>query len=343
MAAPQHYVIIGAGVAGNEAAWHLRQRDPRSRITIITAGRLLFLNRYELPRVFAGLDDWRELLVHPPDYYDDHAITVRRNTWVTQVDAQRRMITLRHKEEIPYSKLLVASGGGGYMPPELREFKPFMLPFGGFHHAVRVREALPKKGHVVMIGGDMLGLDLARHLVGYGYRVSVAATEHLFSPHAVADDDRDRYVAALEAMGIEVVTGRKVTAIEAANSGSPRRRVVFQDGSDLMGDVVMPFCGLMPALEFMLGAAVDIERGLLVNRELRTTDKNIWAAGDVCQIWSSEENQYRFYYGWNNVKQMGRIAAFNMTGGHESVSTFRDETLTLTKDGGIDSPYWEYD
>ena len=105
----------------------------------------------------------------------------------------------------------------------------------------------------------------------------------------------------------------------------------------------MPFCGLMPSLEFMVGAGVDIERGLLVNPRLQTTNSNIWAGGDVCQIWSPEENRYRFYYGWKHVKEMGRVAAFNMTGGDEAVRTYQEDELFLNDKGEIDSPLWEFD
>ena len=350
---PQHYVIIGNGVAGNEAAWHLRQRDPESRITIMTAGRLLFINRYELPSLFngaggaggAGADgnaDWRPFLVHPPEYYVDNRIEVRRNTWVDKVDTLNRTLTLRHKETVAYDKLLVASGGGGYVPENLREFRPLMHPFGTFGDAVRMRESLPKGGHVIMIGGDMIGLDLGRALVKQGYKITIVGDEYLFWPHNLEGERREKAMATLEKMGIEVLPGKKPRAVEAIKSGKQARKVTFEGGGSIKGDVVMSFCGLMPSLDFMVGASVDIERGLLVNRELQSTDKGIWAAGDVCQIWSPEENHYRFYYGWKNVKDMGRIAAFNMTGGKESVATFQDETLTIKRKGGIDSPYWEY-
>jgi NADPH-dependent 2,4-dienoyl-CoA reductase/sulfur reductase-like enzyme len=99
----------------------------------------------------------------------------------------------------------------------------------------------------------------------------------------------------------------------------------------------------MPSLEFMVGAGVDIERGLLVSPELRTVNEHIWAAGDVCQIWSPEDKQYRFYYGWKNVKTMGRIAAINMTGGHETIATFQENTLSINGQGELHSPFWEYD
>jgi NAD(P)H-nitrite reductase large subunit len=99
----------------------------------------------------------------------------------------------------------------------------------------------------------------------------------------------------------------------------------------------------MPSLEFMVGSGVDIERGLLVSPELKTTDDRIWAAGDVCQIWSAADNGYRFYYGWKNVKAMGELAAHNMTGGKAPFQTFLEETLTVDEQGRLHSSFWDYD
>jgi NAD(P)H-nitrite reductase large subunit len=111
---------------------------------------------------------------------------------------------------------------------------------------------------------------------------------------------------------------------------------------EIASDVVMPFFGLMPSLEFMVGSGVDIERGLLVNPELKSTDPHIWAAGDVCQIWSADENAYRFYYGWKNVNAMGELAARNMTGSEQPFQTFIDETLTVDKAGRLHSSFWDH-
>jgi NAD(P)H-nitrite reductase large subunit len=338
------HVIIGNGAAGNEAAWHLRQRDPDSRITVVTAGRLLFLNRYQFPRVLEGVTDWRKFLVHPPEYYDQQRITVRRNSWVERIDPERRLIELRHKESVSYDKLLVASGGGGYLPENLRDYRHLMHDFSTIRYALQIRDALPGSGgKVIMLGGDMRGLDLARTLIRDGHEVIVVAGEQFFWPHEVSVQERPDYVSVLERMGIQVISDRNVECIERGPNGIRARRLIFEDGGDLLADVVMPFYGLMPALNFMVGTGIDMARGLLVNPQLRTANEYIWAAGDVCQIWSPEENQYRFYYGWNNVKMMGRIAAVNMTGGNESVSTFKEDRLMISNQGELDSTLWEYD
>ena len=103
-----------------------------------------------------------------------------------------------------------------------------------------------------------------------GHRVILVPSEQTFSPHRVDEADRPRLLEALGRAGIEVVDGGPIERIEASSNGGAPRKVVFADGRELAGDVVMPFYGLAPSLEFMVGSGVDIERGLLVNPELRS-------------------------------------------------------------------------
>lgn len=342
MASAMHNVIIGNGSAGNGAAVTLRQRDPDCRVTIITMGSLPFINRYDLPRVFRGCYDWREILVHAPEYYDDNGITLRRNSKVIDVDAKKQCIAFAHNELLHYDRLLVCAGGRGYLPEELSDYHALMNTFASFESAISIYKSLPAGGTAVMLGGDMIGLDLARTLIDTGYRVILLANQYTFWPHRVTPGERGRFIAALESMGLEVRDGEDPVAIETGGAGMPARRVVLAGGSEIHCDVVMPFYGLVPTVEFMLGSGVDIERGLLVDPLLHTTDGNIWAAGDICQIWSAGENAYRFYYGWNNVRVMGEVAARNMNGANEPFTGIEDERLHIDKDGHINSPFWEH-
>lgn len=343
MATTRHYVVVGGGMAGNRAAAVLRQSDPDSRVTLITAGSLLFYNRYELPRVFHGQHDWRAYLVHPPAYYEKNRITVRRNSVITQVDSERRVLVLGHREEVSYDRLLVATGGRGYLPAGLRDCRHLVHRFDSFEAAVTLSRALPEDGKVVMLGGDIMGLHLARTLIATGHQVTLVPSQQIFWPHQVAPEERAVYLAALERKGVKVTEQGRVEHIEEGAKDMPARRVLLDDGGEVDGDVVMAFYGLVPVVEFMVGSGVDIERGLLVNPQLHTTNEDIWAAGDVCQIWSAEENSYRFYYGWKNVKAMGEIAARNMTGDQVPFTRFLDEKLSIDRDGAIVSPFWEHD
>jgi NAD(P)H-nitrite reductase large subunit len=343
MAVDQHYVIIGNGVAGNRAAAVLRERDPDNRITIISIGGLLFYDRYQLPQVFEGKRDWRDFLVYPPEYYEDRRITVRRKCRVTQVDPRRRVLMLAHREEVGYDALLIASGGGSYLPPRLAEFAPLFHHFATYRAALATADALAEGGTAVLLGGDILGIDVAHAIAAKGHSVILIASEQVFWPHKVEADACPPLFEALERAGIEVIENGTIERIESSANGGAPRRVVLADGREIESDVVMPFFGLMPSLEFMVGSGVDIERGLLVNPELKTTDAHIWAAGDVCQIWSADDNAYRFYYGWKNVKAMGELAAQNMTGGEAPFQTSMDETLTVDERGRLHSSFWDYD
>ena len=343
MASDQHHVIIGNGVAGVRAAAVLRERDPENRITIISIGGLLFYDRYQLPQVFEGKRDWRTYMVHPPEYYENKRISVRRKCRVTQVDPRRRVLTLAHREEVGYDTLLIASGGGGYLPPRLSEYRPLFHYFGTYRAAVTTADALPAGGTAILLGGDILGIDVAHAIAATGRRVILIASEQVFWPHKVAPEGHPPLFAALEQGGIEVVRNGGIERVEATSNGGPVRRVTLSDGREIAGDVVMPFYGLMPSLEFMVGSGVDIERGLLVSPTLKTTDPQIWAAGDVCQIWSAEDNAYRFYYGWKNVKSMGELAAHNISGAEESFQTLGEESLTVDRRGRLHSSFWDYD
>lgn len=345
MSAVRHHIVIGSGVAGNEAAETLRRHDPDSRVTMITISRLPFFNRYDLPRVFRGERDWRKFIIYPAEYYRSNRIALRRASKVVNVDGINQTLMLEHKETLHFDTLLVASGARAYLPEELSEYRPLMHAFGAFRDAIAATDALPKKGHAVLLGGDTIGLDLARTLIDTGYKVSLVAGPYTFWPHEVAPEERPRFIQALAAMGIAVIEGQQrggIVSIEQGASGLPARRIVFRDGSELRGDVVMPFFGIVPALDFMLGSGVDIERGLLVSPTLRTTNENIYAAGDVCQIWTDSERRYRFYHGWKNVRAMGELAARNITGADEVWVPTQEERLSLTEDGRIRSPFWEY-
>lgn len=340
---PTHFVIIGTGPAGDEAASEVRQRDTEARITMVSAGKLPYIRRFDLHRVFDGVEDWRELVVHPPEYFTAQRITLRRDSVVVSVDTQQRLLGLRHKEEIHYDKLLIASGGGGYLPEYLRDYRHLVHQFGNFEDALRLRRMLPPDGHVIIIGGDMMGIDVARQLLANGFKVTLVAGGQLFWPHKVEADERPSLIAAIEGMGAVVVTGRGISAIEEGAAGMSARRVVLDDGEGLNCDAALVFCGLMPTLGYLAGAGLPVQRGLLVDPKLATANDYIWGAGDVCQIWFPQENRYRYSFEWKNVKVMGRVAAANMCDEEKEFDVDSESYLRVNADCNLESSFWEYD
>jgi NAD(P)H-nitrite reductase large subunit len=340
MSAPLHHVIIGSGSAGFGAAMTLRDSDAACRITMITMDSLPFYNRYDLPRVFRGTHDWRDLLDVPPAHYDEMGVTLRRNSRVVDVDGSNQRITLAHQETIAYDRLLVAAGGRSYLPENLTGYRDLMHGFGSFEAAMRVYGDLPKGGTAIIIGGDMIGIDLALTLLDTGYGVSLITNPQTFWPHEITAAEQKVLLAALRAKGVDVIENNRPVAVSRDTARDAAICVGLEDGSEIPGNVVLPFCGLSSSVEFMLGADVDIERGLLVTPELRTSNDSIWAAGDVCQIWHDSEKAYKFYHGWKNVRDMGKLAARNMDGAHEIFHVDREDRISVDADGRIASTFW---
>lgn len=340
MAEALHHVIIGSGSAGFGAAKTLREGDPDCRITMFTMDGIPFYHRYALPEIFRGRTDWRELLAVPPAFYEEHGINLRRRCRVVDVDGAAHRISLAHLETVPFDSLLVAAGGRAYLPENLGAFAGLIHGFGSFEAAMKVRRDLPEGGSVVMIGGDMVGIDLLLTFLEAGHTVTLIVNSQTFWPHEITAEDRAPLLDVLRGKGVRVIENARAVGVSARNGGAPARRVALDDGSEVEGDVVMAFCGLASSVEFMLRADVDIERGLLVSPELRTTNDAIWAAGDVCQIWHDEEKAYKFYHGWKNVRVMGELAARNIQGAHEAFDVDVEDRIWVGEDGEIHSTFW---
>ncbi len=342
MAAPLHHVIIGSGSAGFGAAKTLRAADQNCRVTMITMDSLPFYHRYDLPQIFRGRQDWRDLLDVPPAKYDALDIKLRRRSRVIDVDGSNQLITLAHQETVAYDRLLVCAGGRSYMPENLTNYTNLVHGFGSFEAAMQIYKDLPKGGTAIMIGGDMIGIDLALTLLDTGYKVALITNQQTFWPHELTSAQRKPLIEALEAKGVSVFADQRPVGVSDDGSGGTARCVTLEDGTEVVGDVVMSFCGLTPSVEFMLGADVDIERGILVTPELRTSNKTIWAAGDVCQIWHDNEKVYKFYHGWKNVRVMGELAARNMLGGNEIFDVNVEDQFSVDIDGQLNSTFWTH-
>jgi len=342
MAEPVRYVVVGNGLAGNKAAFSLRHCDPEGSITIVSADTLLYYRLASLPAVFVGQDYWREFLVHQPGEYVAERIDLRRQSEVVKVDSRNRRLVLADGEAVSYDKLLVASGGAPYLPQHLEDWRDQLSFIYSYEAAVRARRELPPDGSVVILGGDMFGIAMGRTLRDLGFRVSLVPYERPFWPHRVADDDLPAFLEGVEKLGIEVIRRHRpwVERIEPAGPSGRGRRLVFADGSTVEGDMLMPFFGTLPAVDFMHGSGVEIEHAVRVDRGMRTANEDIWAVGDACQLASGGDQPTAYmHFSRVDVVRMSEVAARNMTGGEARLQGLYEERLALSETGELESPY----
>ena len=310
-----HYAIIGNGAAGNRAAEVLREGDGEAKISLISAEQTHYLHRHRLPGFPAGDGDLEALAVHPWTWYEEQGIRLRLNQPVVQVDPGNKRLLLAHRERISYDKLLICSGARHRMPEYLSHFEKRIRRFSHGRDAIVLRERMDSIEHVTLIGGDCVGLELLGTLLPAGKRVTLIMDEYRFWPLELDESARERLSAALERTGLTLIRDDFVVDVQEKEK---RLHIETEGGARFETDEAIVCSGLVPCLEFLSDSGIAMQRGVLTNDRLETSAPDVWAAGEVAEIYHEQIKDYRCSTGYHNAVSQGEIAARNMLGGDAS-------------------------
>ncbi|HVK86912.1 MAG TPA: FAD-dependent oxidoreductase [Kofleriaceae bacterium] len=298
---PQHVVIIGAGAAGVACAETLRLEGHRGSITIVSAEASDPVDRPNLSKdILAGSapEDWAFL--RTKDAIGANDIAVVEGT-ATKIDMVGRRVLVGERA-LPWDALLVATGA-----------EPVRLPIDGAQlphvHTLRtladtraIARATAKGTPVVIIGASFIGLEAAASLRSRGADVVVVAPESMPLARVLGDEVGAFIRTVHEEKGVRFCLGRKPTSITSDY-------VVLDDGTKLPAAVVVMGVGVRPRIELASDAGLQIDRGVVVDGELRAAP-GVWAAGDIARYpWAgglvrSEHWQVAVRHGQNVARAM---------------------------------------
>jgi len=309
---PEHYVIIGNGAAGNRAADVLRANAPAARITLISDEFFHFYYRHRLTDYVTGACDETDLVVRPASEYQERRIRLRLGQRVTRVDFQKKLLYLEHMEVVRYSRLLLCAGGRPRLPEVYYACRDCFTVLKTLADARALRRRLGEVARVVIVGGDLISLKVADVLVRLGKQVTFLVDRDAFWPLEADDVVRRELSGQLAAKGIDVVAEDSLALVEEDRPSG--YRVCTRLGRVIPCDLVGAFFGLVPAVDFLLGSGLDIDRGILVDEHLQTSVPDVFAAGDCAQVYNPEIRNYWVSIGWPNARLLGEVAAINMLG-----------------------------
>jgi NTE family protein len=308
------YLILGAGPAGCRAAQAIRRRDRRSRVVLLTEEPVPFTNRILLSKEFLTSDELppERALVLPPDSFE--ALGIELRTWerIERLDPEARSVHLAGGEAIGYGKCLVATGS-----------RPMRLPIPGFDlpgvhtlrtiaDAVALRESARTADRAIVIGGGLIGAEIASAFVLRGLGVTLVAREAWLWGHLSPASVGRAAGAALEARGVDLRLGRIVVAIHPEGG---QLAVETLDGERFRAPLVAAGVGVRYNVEFLAGTGlVEPGRGIRVNRWLETDAPGLWAAGDVAAFEDPVFGSRHHVEHWLHAQHQGRLAGENMTG-----------------------------
>ena len=306
-----HFVVIGAGQAGASLVAKLRKDGFEGQITLIGGEAVPPYQRPPLSKAYLlGEMEQERLFLRPESFYAEQNITLRTSTWVNGIDTDSKTIQIGD-EEIAYDQLALTTGS-----------VPRRLPaaIGGDLEGVFVvrdladvdamAPAVVPGARVLIVGGGYIGLEAAAVCAKRGLDVTLVEMADRILQRVAAPETSDYFralhtghgVKILEATGLDRLTGAdgKVTG------------ATLSDGSELAVDFVVVGVGIAPATDLAEMAGLELENGIKVDAQGRTSDPSIWAAGD-CASFPYQGRRIRLESVPNAIDQ-AEVVAQNMMG-----------------------------
>jgi 3-phenylpropionate/trans-cinnamate dioxygenase ferredoxin reductase component len=308
----ERFVIIGASLAGASAAAALREGGFDGTVELIGAEPQLPYSRPPLSKGYLrGQERFEDQLVNPADYYTQHDITLRLGVRVTRVDAGRKVVDLDGGGEVPYDRLLVATGGRNRTLTTPGAELPGIFQLRTVEDCDRIRAVARSGARAVVIGLGFIGSEVSASLRQMGLAVT-AIEGHPVPLARVLGNEVGTVLAEIHReKGVELVMEDAVAAFEGAGR---LERVRTKGGRTLECDLVVAGIGIVPNSELLAGAGAAVDNGVLVDALCQSSLPGVYAAGDVASHLHPLFGQLRVEH-WNNGFQQGRAAARTMLGG----------------------------
>lgn len=317
-----HHIIIGCGAAGRAALFQIRKLEPGARITVISDE----IDPFYL-RPYLGYFLINDKLPEAQRLADENLRDLTGVDFILGVKLSRVLprentVILSDGKALAYNFLLVATGTR-FWPHEIAPEGATYLTLKTKADALRIRREAERARSVLIYGGGYQALELTRIFHLRGKKVRWLAPPGFFWPRQLpgvtAKDVKDKLLE----LGLDLRTDRRV--VHALDVDGSRYRITDDAGETFECDLLLLAPHEAPRLEFLLDSGVHLDRGVLVNEELRTNFPNVFAAGDCAQVYDLNSGQSVVNFGWKSAAKQGSVAGENMAGGNSVIIPTRDE------------------
>ena len=300
------FVIIGGGLAGAKAAEALRDQGYDGELVLIGEEEHRPYERPPLSKDYlAGKSSRDDVFVHPPQWYGEHNVDLRLGGAAEAIDRSARVVRLAGGGTAGYDKLLLATGSS-----------PRRLPIPGGHRALYLRRLEDSEAikasfgpgrRLLVVGAGWIGLEVAAAARQAGAEVTVVEVAELPLLRVLGREIATVFADLHRANGVDLRFGTQLREITPDGG-------ILADGTALAADAVVVGVGITPNTSLAADAGLDVDNGVLVNASLRSSDPDIFAAGDVANAMHPFLGRHIRVEHWANALNQPAVAAAAMLG-----------------------------
>jgi NAD(P)H-nitrite reductase large subunit len=280
-------LVIGAGMAAMRLVEQLVARGVTG-LTVVGGERHAPYNRILLPAVLEGTHRPEALGLRTEPWFAAHGVALRLGVRAARIDRPARVVELADGTALPYDRLVLATGSRAVLPPIQglvgvdARLHPAVYAFRSLDDCARLADAAPTARRAVVVGGGLLGLQVARALSVRGLDTEIVeGGEHLLAGRVDATAGALLH-RSLARLGTRVYTGVRVVRLTGP-TGPTGVGVHLDNGFVLDTDLVVLAAGARPAVDLAHATGIGVRRGIVVDEQLRTADPQVYAVGDCAE------------------------------------------------------------
>ena len=317
-----HHVIIGCGAAGRAALFQIRKLEPGAKVTVVSEEADPFYLRPYLGYFLINEKLPEAQKLADEDLRETTGVDFKLGIKVTRVLPKENSIELSDGSTLNYNFLLVATGTRLW-PQEIAPEGVSYLTLKTRSDALRIKREAERAESVLVYGGGYQALELMRIFHFKGKKARWIAPPGFFWPRKLPNVSAIEVKEKLDELGLDVKTDRRI--VHAVDLDGSRYRVTDDQGDSFDCDLVVLAPHEAPRFDFLLNTGTHVDRGILVNEELKTNIPNIFAAGDCAQVYDINSGQSVVNFGWKSAVKQGMVAGENMTGNNQVIIPTQDE------------------